>query len=568
MSNRHTTVRGSAPAKRRTRWYVVILYGVLISLGLGILIFGRGAGVRNTDSAPSVSATSQQAKQDAGEKQVEAASRGKNAAPAADANLIEDDGKTLWASPTDGPPIDVAYLPPGTQFIIALRQIKPLEKQISVVHALGPIGRDLISELAKNVLGTRPDMYTLPRMVLGLQSGESNNWLMSRVAYYGEPFSDKELKEIAERYSDAGQGEHGGRSFGLVDDDAIYLPAPKHKERIVIAPKALIAEIIDLEGNPPPLRRDIERLLARTDSDRNVTVIVAPNSLIAEGRSIFAGESAGLREPLYWFLGDEFSAVALSLHWDENFFIELVAIPNLDTSPEKAARVLSDRLREVPDKVESYLATIKLHPHSAAVLARFPAMLRTMVQYTRSGFDRDCAELRCYLPIEAGHNLLMAAELTLAEGAGLVADFDKLSPGKATSPPIEAEAATSIRERLKKVASLRFARDTLEAALEQLSKDVGVEIVIRGPDLQADGITKNQQFDIAIENKTAKDILVEILRLANPDKTATSPSDERQKLVYVIERGADGKEQIVVTTRAAAAGRGDELPAVFRMEKP
>jgi hypothetical protein len=108
----------------------------------------------------------------------------------------------------------------------------------------------------------------------------------------------------------------------------------------------------------------------------------------------------------------------------------------------------------------------------------------------------------------------------------------------------------------------------LEAALEQLSKDVGVEIVIRGPDLQADGITKNQQFDIAIENKTAKDILVEILRLANPDKTATSPSDERQKLVYVIERGADGKEQIVVTTRAAAAGRGDELPAVFRMEKP
>ena len=121
---------------------------------------------------------------------------------------------------------------------------------------------------------------------------------------------------------------------------------------------------------------------------------------------------------------------------------------------------------------------------------------------------------------------------------------------------------------MAKVTSLRFAKDTLEAALEQLSQDIGVPIVIRGPDLQADGITKNQSFGIDISNKPAEEILVQILRLANPDKEATGPDDPRQKLVYVIEQTPDKTEQIVVTTRTRAKDRHNELPAAFRAAKP
>ena len=110
--------------------------------------------------------------------------------------------------------------------------------------------------------------------------------------------------------------------------------------------------------------------------------------------------------------------------------------------------------------------------------------------------------------------------------------------------------------------------DTLEAALDQLSQDIGAPIVIRGPDLQADGITKNQSFGIDIANKPAEEILVEILHLANPDKTSPGTHDPRQKLVYIIERKPDKTEQIVVTTRARAAERHDELPAAFRAKKP
>ena len=193
------------------------------------------------------------------------------------------------------------------------------------------------------------------------------------------------------------------------------------------APEKSIAEIIDLDGNPPPLRRDMERLLDCTDSDRNMTFLFMPTALFAERDSVFSGQLSPLRDPVFWFLGDEFSAVAISLHWDKNFFVELVAIPTLDTSPEQASRILAERLAELPDRIEKYLATLEPQPYSQNVLARFPLMLRTMVNFTRSGVEGDHVVLRCYLPADAGRKLLMGAELTLAESLGVAGSTKELN---------------------------------------------------------------------------------------------------------------------------------------------
>jgi hypothetical protein len=252
------------------------------------------------------------------------------------------------------------------------------------------------------------------------------------------------------------------------------------------------------------------------------------------------------------------------MNWDENFFLELDATPTLETSPEKAARIFSERVSQIPQKLEEYVVGLSAQPHGRLVIARLPEMLRKLVHYTRSSFDREHAVLRCYLPVAAGHNLLMAAELTLAETPGGSPMAVVTAPTTATSA---AAPATTASERLAKVTSLKFARDTLESAIDLLAKDVGVPISIRGADLQADGITKNQSFGIDVSGKPGAEILVEILRLANPDKTATGPNDARQKLVYIIEQLPDKTEQIVVTTRAKAAERKDELPAVFRVEE-
>ena len=45
------------------------------------------------------------------------------AGPAANVHqgFVDDDGRTLWASPTAGNPLELSYLPAGVQIIVALR---------------------------------------------------------------------------------------------------------------------------------------------------------------------------------------------------------------------------------------------------------------------------------------------------------------------------------------------------------------------------------------------------------------------------------------------------------------
>jgi hypothetical protein len=148
----------------------------------------------------------------------------------------------------------------------------------------------------------------------------------------------------------------------------------------------------------------------------------------------------------------------------------------------------------------------------------------------------------------------MGAELVFAEGQGS-------GSGAAVRPVAAATSPGSIAERLQKKTSLRFGREELEAALQMLAQDVGVKIIIRGQDLQLDGITRNQLFGIDMTDRPAEEILVEILRRANPDKLAAGPVDPRQKLVYVV-----GPEAVLITTRSRAAERGERLPAVFQPE--
>lgn len=475
--------------------------------------------------------------------------------------IVEDDGKTLWVSPTTGKPLDLAYLSPGAQLIAILRPAAMLahSEGAKIRAAMGPEGERGIRVIEEATFTPLADMEQL---VVGGQVTSAGEWLLTLVVHRREPISsDAAFSKLPA----AEQKEYEGTKYWMANGRAYFLPAAANGKVLVVAPAAAMADIIDLAGNTPPLRRDIERLLDETDRERHVTLIVAPNSLFSEGQSIFAGEFTSLRDPLFWFLGDELSGAALSMHWGQDFFLELVATPKLETPPEKASRIFVQRTKQIPEQLQQYVSTLSPQSYSQQVVARLPAMVRRVSKYTRSGYERDHAVLRCYLPLAAGHNLLMAGELTLGQSQG---GSRKLGATKTAAADVARSAKSTVGAALLKPTSLRFTKDTLEAALDQLSKDIGVPIVIRGPDLQADGITKNQSFGIDLSNKPAGQILVEILRLANPDKSATGPSDKAQKLVYVIEKTADKTDQIVVTTRAGAAKHKNQLPAIFSEAKP
>jgi hypothetical protein len=151
--------------------------------------------------------------------------------------------------------------------------------------------------------------------------------------------------------------------------------------------------------------------------------------------------------------------------------------------------------------------------------------------------------MRAYLPSSAAHNLIMGAELTLLETAGTARQT-----ADATAP------SAALAETLRKKISLSFPRDALDQVMDVLAGELGVEIIILGADLQLEGITRNQSLnDVDERDQPADTILRKLLKLANPDG----------KLVFVIRPNESGQQAIFITTRQAAAKRGDELPAGF-----
>jgi hypothetical protein len=564
MNTRHSRTSNTAdvaplrPNRKRQNWWLIVsAISVFLIVALVIAawdVFSARTGTVAHTARQTSGNVTPAAKP--GNPQVEHAA----AASDGNASLIDDDGQTLWASPTAGKPLDVSYLPPGVQIIVAMRPeaIASHPEGEKVLASLGPLGEQalgLIHDALKMSQG-------IGQCLIGIQTTSEGRWQTSLVVRLtGGPTA---AEHLAAELPDAVKKSHGATTYRLANDWSYWVPDAAGDRLLVVASPELIGEIIDLGGNAPPLRREVERLLQHTDVDRHFTAVVAPNFLFSEGGGLFVGPIAPLRAPLFWFLGDELSAAALSMHWDENFFVELIAAPTLDTRPEAAARILTTRVAELPERVENFVVGFNPNPFGRRIVARFPMMIRKLAAYSRSGVEADHAVLRCYLPAVAGHNLIMGAELTLADALAASGRMD------ATTTPAPATTSfESLRDRLRQTASLSFARDTLEAALEQLSSQIKVDVEILGADLQAEGITKNQSFGIDMSDRPAEDVLVQILRLANPDKTATGPADPRQKLVYVIAPAADGRpERVVITTRGRAAERGEELPAVFQAQLP
>ncbi len=441
---------------------------------------------------------------------------------------VVDDGHTMWVSPTSGAAIDLGGLPPGCEMFVALRPAALLAsgEGEKILAALGPRGSQAAAYIQS---ASGLPLTDIDRLLIGLRASADFTIGTTLVV---TPRSGVQPPRSANHYALSG-GAYSVASTSVLD------------------------EVREFEGLAPPLRREMESLVAATDRDRHATLLASPTFLFSGGRSMWHGSLAGLRDPLFALLPDSTRGAAISFHAGDDFFVELRLVATIDQRPKRFAQQFANKVANWPAAVEREIATVPASNYSAAVVARLPAMLRALHRFQRVGVDDDQSLLRVYLPQPAGHNLLMAGELLLAErmaGGGTVA----------TTSSDSANSPRSLEQRLAQPASLSFARDTLETAVDLLADEIGAEIILLGGDLQLDGITKNQSFGLDEQGKPAREILVAILRLANPDKTASGPADPKQKLVYTFGKSPrTGEPAIFVTTRAQADKRGDALPAVF-----
>ena len=187
-------------------------------------------------------------------------------------------------------------------------------------------------------------------------------------------------------------------------------------------------------------------------------------------------------------------------------------------------------LNMLKEAVADLTTANKLSPNDPATLK-----LRASAYVALRDYPRAIADLRAALP-------LMPDAREIQEKLAMVYSMQSA----------EQLSDLSVENKLARRITIVLDRNTLFQNLEIISRGIGVPITLLVEDLQSEGITKNQNVALAEHDKTADEILRTTLRNA----------DHQGRLVYFI-RTQDGKDTIVITTRAAAKARGDKLPAGF-----
>jgi hypothetical protein len=486
--------------------------------------------------------------------------------------VVVDDPGLPWASPTAGPRPRLDYLLPGSQLILLARPAA-LAADIEGELFLRALGPDVAAGLARLAVwcGCEPDEIELVQA--GWQAGATEGEVLGGCAIRLVSGKTVPADEAARRKAwgattsidVAGEEVFQGKPFSF------WVPAAEAGRVLVVAADApLPATLPGAAGPPPPaapadtlftqmvrqaaaagdrtgdalqaeLPRELEELVALLDADRHVTLFGSPHYLLTQGRVVLAGPLAKLAEPIEEFFGDAVKAAALSAHFTETCYLELDAIATLDVPAKEMAPELAGHVEGLADTVELYCAALNPAPYGRVLVLRLPSMLRSLVATMRSGAEGKGVILNAYLPRPAGHNLALATELALAQTPGA-------APAVAATAPA-APAATDALGKLERKITLVFAKDTLEKSIQMIADEIDVPMDIIGPDLQLEGITKNQSFGLEARDKPAREILLEILAKANPDG----------KLVYIVTKEG-GEETILVTTRAAVTKRGDTLP--------
>ncbi len=547
--------QAAAPRKQRPWWS-----SPLAAVGLAVILVGAVVPLvyrpRPAASPPKPAAPSAVSQPEVDEPE-EQAPRDPEAIAAA-VNVVESD--TLpWASPTSGPPPTLAYLPSGSQLVILARpaDILASDEGRLFVRALGPRAAEAVAKVA--AISGCP-IEGIEAVQGGWQAGGPDE-VVGGYAIRGRDMlpvaADESLREA---WGTTTEKQQDGETLFIGRPLSFWLPTAEAGRVLVAAPERMLEEIVAAsqerrvarEASGPTEWRErieavlppgLEDLVGMLDESRCLTLFGSPHYLLHDGRPIFAGPFAKLVDPLGEFFGGDVKAAALSLHFGKATYVEIDCLPPAGTTAARLAKDVAAKVEALADTVEEYCNALDPHPYGRKLVMRLPRMLTAVTGSLRSGGEGRGAVVNCLLPEHAAHNLTLAAELAIQQQPAATADRTVASP---------AAAPASAADRLQRKLSLVFPSDTLEKTVRMIAEEIGLPIEIRGKDLQLDGITKNQSFGLDAQNQTADAILRTILARSNPDG----------KLVYVV-RNKGGAESIEITTRAAAAKRGDTLPPGF-----
>lgn len=572
------------PSRRRTTWY--ILHSLWVPIFLLIVanalqdpnaprpvakrirppipaVIPPVAGSRKPTPAPTrrpaVPATSTEmaSKSDSGSEAIE---------------VVQDDSM-LWAPPSAMPDAATSesarlpptiLLPPGPAAIVTIDY--PNLIATGLRDTFDPEIAPLLDALQKQIV---VPLDSVRLIAMAWFPGTDGIPEVAVAVHLREP---RPLEELTDTWQvSQARGKGGVTLFASDDPDGFaYYPNPVDDEAggkrqvtaFAVGTIGRITEVAEVEGSRVLLPRQLEDLWKHAEPSDAIALLTQPNFLIADAR----GWVNGLAPPLLdWIRGaliPECGGILfrVAVSQDQATYVEarLGTAPGLN--PVALRTKIDERLDGAPTSADDFLVSREVDPSWRLLASRLPTMWAFADDQTRSMIVGRDVIFNTYLPPTALSQITLATLLASNTTATNIA----------ANGPTQDQTLT-IEQMLDRPMSISFGQESLQFAVDTITNEFSQDlpsgnkmppVEIIGGDLQLMGITQNQQIrDFSKNNVPLRTVLTDLVLGANPDKTATGPSDPKQALVWVVV-GEGDKAKILVTTREAADGKY-ELPKEF-----
>ncbi len=440
--------------------------------------------------------------------------------------------ETEPASPTQGPPLKLRYIPLGARMVIHLRPAElwaDTELADEFRACLGPLIPGLESRLQELSLFSPAELDSVLLAFIPKSRDEFE------IAVVAQTVADFKRSQILEKIN----GE-------LVNSPKPHFVGPQRvflvpdNRTVASAPRGMVETFLEAAERPLDASEGLETVLSRSDSQRQFTVVAEVEDLRNGVDTLVPERVRRLLTGVVDFLGDNVETVSWSFHLAESegaprLFNEVVVRNQTTRSAGNLARDLRKNLEQWPREMLDLVRAMRPETTGhARVVGRFPAMAQIVAESAWENHTQRLVTFRSDLPAVAAPNL--------AAGGLLAWDYASrpgLAKGGATPSETTAGRNLSIAERLRKPITVDFRNEFLFKALEFIEGEIGVKFKTDGPGMQRVGVTQNMRQDLQLENTPASEILFVMLEKNLKDR----------ELCLWID---DANSQAVVTSRVVA----------------
>ena len=493
-------------------------------------------------------------------------------------DLIPDNQIELWESPTSGQAIYLDYLPNAPQMVAVVNWADFLAtgEGNRVLESLGP---DFLTSLESVQSRAGFPLSEMQSSTISLHSDERFRYqtyyvvnlktatsLEQCVANWNEP----ELTAIA----DDNIYVQGDLAYWVIppapdfpgDSTAASNDGNELVSRFAVGPREWVEQVATSQSTA--VGGSLLRLTQNSDRTRHVNLFFLRSALFNdEGKAWMGDWAIRLQPELRLAIPDEVRGGLLSLHIDRGDYLELKLDHQVDIRPDKLALSLQSSLEGRLDSIGQLVNGLSTNSYWDQIRLRYQRMLSDLSNQWRWDVEFGNVVANAWLPPSATANLLSGSELAITFAPSQM-QRDGMPTGPVIPENIEALLAAKRSLKITNPPDLNVLLSDIEQEVRDQYLQLPFEFNIRlmGADLQKDGITQNQRpGELNIENQSLADILTSVMASANPNRNITGPADPDCKLVWVLAVDPENESQqaVLVTTRAAAAAKGYQLPEAF-----